>query len=178
MSFSRDVRGCDLRCAQLSYDARRAPVLPGILQAITVKQQRLHASVRKNYAICGSAIDLHRVACATASKKSTFAAPRATVARRGGYHRCRENRARDAVRCRGTPGVHILSVRSYSANRCASGSRSRRAATSRNEIRLALARTPRPYRASRSRRLASSPNERSLETHQPYRAQAPTAMVT
>ena len=130
----------------------RAPVLPGILQAITVKQQRLHASVRKNYEICGSAIDLHRVACATASKKSTFAAPRATVARRGGYHRCRENRARDAVRCRGTPGVHILSVRSYSANRCARGSRSRRATT--------------------------SPNERSLETHQLYRAQAPTAMVT
>ena len=73
------LRLCDSHNFPTTLGDRRAPVLPGILQAITDKQQRLHASVRKNYEICGSAIDLHRVACATASKKSTFAAPRATV---------------------------------------------------------------------------------------------------
>ena len=52
-------------------------------------------------------------------------------------------RARDAAQYRGTPGGHTLSVRSYSANRCARGFRSRRAATSPNErpsTRSALAR--------------------------------------
>ena len=77
-----------------------------------------------------------------------------------------EDRARDATQYRGTPGGHTLPVITYSVSSIRLASRSRRAATSRNEIRSALAQTHRAYRASRSRRPATSPNERSLETHQ------------
>ena len=88
----------------------------------------------------------------------------------------RRDSARDAAQYRGTPGGHTLSVRTYSAKPIRQPPLVARAATFHMKFERSLKHIDRT--APRSRRPATSPNERSLETHQPYRAQAPTAMAT
>ena len=123
------LRLCDSHNFPTTLGDRRAPVLPGILQALLIDQQRWHARHEERNEDCRFA-HLSRLRSIAASKRCSFAArvQLFDLATRAVTY-AKELRAR-RKQYRGTSRGHTLSVRSYSARPTRRASRSRRAATS------------------------------------------------
>lgn len=163
------VRGCDFAFQQDSCEVAVLLFCLAFCMQSQVKQQRFHASVRKNYEICGSAIDLHRVECATASKKAHSQLRVHLFALATGAIIDAENRARDSEHYRSNSRGHTLSVITHSVKQ------------TRPRLLFAARQPHRNERPStRSALVVQRSSTRSARARPPqsYRAQAPTAMGT